>query len=260
MIEAGRILLADDEELFAKSTAQLLSRQGYHCDCAEDADTALGMLRTGSYDLLISDIKMPGNVDLEFIKLLPADGNCLPVILVTAYPSLASAVESVRLPVVSYMVKPLDFDELLDSVRAGMQVSSVCKAVKGARRRLHDWDADLTKMAQLVQRSRMNTSLVTVGTFLDLTLSNIVGALSDMRNVTETVAAHQSGEAVCHLLECPRPAALVQGLREAVTVLEKTKRSFKSKELGQLRQKLETLVQETSQGQSLEEANDSQGD
>jgi DNA-binding response OmpR family regulator len=49
----GRILITDDEETFLNSTADLLRREGYECDCASDAETAIGMLKTSRYDLLI---------------------------------------------------------------------------------------------------------------------------------------------------------------------------------------------------------------
>jgi DNA-binding NarL/FixJ family response regulator len=75
------------------------------------------MLRKESYDLLIADIKMQGNSDLEFIKALPQIAGEMPVILVTGYPSLNSAIESIQLPVVAYLVKPFELNELLVRVK-----------------------------------------------------------------------------------------------------------------------------------------------
>lgn len=120
MAELGRILLADDEELFLHSTADLLRRQGYECDCAVDARTAVEMLGKKSYDLLIADIKMPGNPDLEFIKELPRIAEGMPAILVTGYPSLNSAIQSIQLPVVSYLIKPFEFSDLLAQVMSAI--------------------------------------------------------------------------------------------------------------------------------------------
>lgn len=242
MRESGRILIADDEESFLKSTAHLLREEGYHCDCAADANAAEEMLRANSYDLLIADIKMPGNADLEFIRALPAIADGLPVILVTAYPALGTAIESIQLPVVSYMVKPFEFDELVKWVWIGMGLSSTFATVDAFRKRLEKWNEDLVKLAELARRPRASAASVSISTFLDLTLNNIIGALSDLKNVTEAVAVRQGEPAVCHLLNCPRPAALVKGLREAVAVLEKSRRSFKSKELAQLRLKLTALA------------------
>ena len=109
----GRILIADDEESVLLSTADLLRIEGYECACASGAKTAFDMLRKKEYDLLIADIKMQGNSDLELIKKLPEIVHRMPVILVTGYPSLSSAVQSTNLPVVAYLIKPFEFSELL---------------------------------------------------------------------------------------------------------------------------------------------------
>ena len=94
MSELGRILIADDEETFLMSTADLLRNEGFECDCAPDATSAAQMLRSGDHDLLIADIKMPGNFELEFIRDLPQIAEGLPVILVTGYPTLDTAIQS----------------------------------------------------------------------------------------------------------------------------------------------------------------------
>jgi len=117
MVDSRRILIADDEESFLYSTADILRREGYDCSCASDAIAATEMLRKESYDLLIADIKMQGNSDLEFIKALPQIAGEMPVILVTGYPSLNSAIESIQLPVVAYLVKPFELNELLVRVK-----------------------------------------------------------------------------------------------------------------------------------------------
>jgi DNA-binding response OmpR family regulator len=72
MVNLGRILLADDEKNFLEAHADLLREEGYVCDCAADADTAKKLLMRSEYDLLIADIKMPGNNELELIESLPA--------------------------------------------------------------------------------------------------------------------------------------------------------------------------------------------
>ncbi len=117
MSEPKRILLVDDEESFLYSTADILRREGYECRCAPDARSAADLLRQGSFDLLISDIKMQGNSDLEFIKEVPEMADGMPVILVTGYPSLKSAIDSIELPVVAYLIKPFELSELLERVK-----------------------------------------------------------------------------------------------------------------------------------------------
>ena len=247
MSELGRIIIADDEESFLKSTAYLLRQEGYHCDCAIDAGAAEKALGANEYDLIISDIKMPGNAELEFVRSLPLIAKGMPVILVTAYPSLSTAIESVQLPVVSYMVKPLDFGSLLDWVRIAMQFSDTYEVVNASRKRLEGWHEELTNLERFMCRPSGDASDVSISAFLNLTLSNVAGALLDLKNLTEAIAGSRGETTACHLLNCSRPAALLEGIREAVAVLEKTKRSFKSKDLAHLRQRLTTLADEAGE-------------
>jgi len=68
MAELGRILIADDEETFLFSTADLLREEGYECECASDSKTVIEMVKASRYDVLITDINMPGNSELELLK------------------------------------------------------------------------------------------------------------------------------------------------------------------------------------------------
>jgi len=241
-MDSGRILLVDDEETFLLSTADLLRRAGYDCDCASDVPSALERLQGADYDLLIADIKMPGNPDLELVRGLAALAKGLPVILVTGYPSLRTAIQSVELSVMAYLVKPLDFNELLAGVQTGMQHRASCRAIHRTREHLDEWNRDLADLEEWANRSAKDGSNVTVSTFLGLTLRNIVEALSDLGQLVDTLAERHGNPDACHLLQCPRPQALTQVIQEAIEVLEKTKGSFKSKELGELRQKMERMV------------------
>ncbi len=119
-VEPARILCVDDDPAFLHATAELLRVEGCLCDQATDVAAAINLLRAQPYELLIADVKMPGNDELELIKALPKISADLAVILVTDYPSLETAIESIRLPVTAYLTKPVDFDELLVLVRKGI--------------------------------------------------------------------------------------------------------------------------------------------
>ncbi len=121
MADSGNILIADDDETFLQSTADLLRREGYVCACASDAKAVIEILRSARYDLLISDINMPGNSELELIKNLPKTAEGMPVILVTGGPLINTEIQSLQPPVVTCMRKPIDFDKLLAQVRISME-------------------------------------------------------------------------------------------------------------------------------------------
>lgn len=117
MAQLASILIADDEELFRETTAHLLRNEGYCCDCAPDAPRAMEMISVKRYDVLISDIRMPGNSQLQLVRKAQEVLPGLTTILVTGFPSLAAVAEKARLRVTACLFKPFDFEELLQIVR-----------------------------------------------------------------------------------------------------------------------------------------------
>ncbi len=242
MTEPGRILLADDEQTFCDSTGELLRREGYQCDCVPDAHAAIEKLKENSYDLLIADIKMPGNPDLELIKELTRLAKGVPAILVTAYPSQKSAIEAIQLPVAAYMVKPIDFEELKKNVAEAIKQKNLFQAVSDTKQRLRQWQTQMQDIEEILKKRNQKTFSASVRGFLDLTLGNISAAFTDVKNLTGILTDGQKESAVCNLLNCPKLSELTEGLAETIKILEVTKSSFKSKELGELRIRLEQLM------------------
>jgi DNA-binding NtrC family response regulator len=120
MARNARILLADNEADFLRFTATLLEKEGYACDCATDGASAVELMRTRRYDAVISDIRMPGNPDLRVVREASELQDGVPVILVTAYPSVGTAKMAVELPVAAYVEKPVEFQDLLTKVRGAI--------------------------------------------------------------------------------------------------------------------------------------------
>lgn len=237
-----RILIVDDEETFRLSTADLLHKEGYECDTAPDTKTAFELLRTRQFDLLISDLKMPGNVELQFIEQVQQVTEGMPVILVTGYPTVKTAVQSLQLPVTAYLVKPFDFEELLAQVRSALKRHELYKAASSTRDRLQSWQKELSNAEASFKTASQQNSPASIETFLMFSFSNLLGILTDLNRLMEAVILEKKDTVTCHLFNCPRYMELKNALTEAIDVLNKTKNSFKSKELGILRKKLEELV------------------
>ncbi|MBW1717459.1 MAG: response regulator [Deltaproteobacteria bacterium] len=242
MTDLGKLLIVDADETFLNSTADLLRRGGYQCDCATDLKAAARMLTKGEYHLLITESRMPGNLNLEFIKNLPRIVEGIPVILVTGYPSLNSAIESIRLPVVAYMVKPIEFDQLYAQVKVAINSFRVYRSSERLRQRLKDWNRDLVSTEDALRVTKVHEFSLSLDNFLKLTLANITGALLDINHLVESIPGTKSEREICHLFNCPRLRELTDALVETTGILEKSKSAFKSKELGELRRKLEALV------------------
>ncbi len=242
MKSLGQILLADDEESFRSPIAKMLRNDGYKCDCASDSTEVLEMLKKKSYDLLISDICMPGNAELELIKKISTISEGMPVILITGFPTVDSAVESVKLTVAAYLVKPFKIDVLRSHVEKAITGYRAYSAVINTRKRIQNWDNELANIKDLISGKTEKTSSVAINTFYDLTLQNIVDSLMELKHLTDTLISQEDEQYVCNLLNCPSIDTLKGGLLETVEVLKKTKNAFKSKDLAELRKKVETIL------------------
>ena len=138
-METARLLLVDDDETFLRSTAELLRRDGYECDVATDAASANDLLRTRNYHALVTDVRMPGNTALEFLAASREKFTELPVIVVTGYPSVSTAVTSLRLAAVDYLLKPIEFADLKRSVEKAVSRGRQTESAKRFFGELRDW-------------------------------------------------------------------------------------------------------------------------
>jgi len=111
------ILIVDDEESVRDSLFNWFIEDGYHVECAESAKTALSMLETREYDIILADIKMPGMDGLEMlrrIKLIKSDAI---VIVMTAFATVDTAVQALKDGAFDYVTKPFDPDDLSHLIR-----------------------------------------------------------------------------------------------------------------------------------------------
>ncbi len=123
-----RLLIVDDEPLFLQTTCQLLQKEGADCKTAVDATSALSQLETHDFDLILTDLNMPGNLRWELLQAGRQRWSHVPMIVITGVPSLPSAIESLRLGVTDYLLKPVAFPELLGSIHRTLASSSKSQA------------------------------------------------------------------------------------------------------------------------------------
>lgn len=110
MIE--KVLVADDEPLMLRFTADVLKRQGKEVVLAEDGATALRLLQQESFDLIITDVKMPHKTGLDLLKETKKISPETIVVLATAHGTIESAVEAMKLGAFHYLIKPFSPDAL----------------------------------------------------------------------------------------------------------------------------------------------------
>lgn len=117
----GKILVVDDEEKICRSLKALLAIKGYAVETSQKGDSALEMLKRGGYDLLLSDIKMPQFDGLKLLREAKSFDPHLMVILITGYGSLESAKAAINQGAFDYLTKPIESQELLDSVNSAIK-------------------------------------------------------------------------------------------------------------------------------------------
>ena len=108
-----RILVVDDEEAVRDLIARSLSSAEYDVDTAEDGATAVERLQANDYDLLITDLKMPGMDGLSVIREARRKSADMPIIIITGFSTEASAIEAINLGVSGYLTKPFRLPRVL---------------------------------------------------------------------------------------------------------------------------------------------------
>lgn len=238
------ILIADDEATFREATCRLLQREGFSCCGAQDTEEAIECLRSRQFDLLVADIRMPRNPDLRVVRETRELDRQMPVILVTGYPSMDTAIRSVEMSVVAYLTKPLDFGELLRHVRSGVEHSQKLRAVSAVQRRLQSCLADLEAFGS---RSPAQDDPSREPTFV-ATIRTLASCLSELLELADRSGQDLGTRNLCELLDCPQQPDHLHAILETIEALKKTKNTFKSKALAQLRVKLESVVKRSACG------------
>ena len=120
-----RILVVDDELLIRDLLYDFFSSRNYEIILAESGTKALDVLGAEDVDLILTDLKMPDMDGLEMIKKAGADRNGPPVIIMTGFPSIESAIEAIRLKVADYIIKPFNINRLFESIESVLNESVV---------------------------------------------------------------------------------------------------------------------------------------
>ncbi len=233
MERSGSILLVDDEETFRESTCRMLRRRGFDCQTASDGDSAMQALHNRRFDVMVADIRMPANPELRVVHAAQQLDSQMPVILVTGYPAVETAMRAIDLSVVAYMTKPLDLDDLLAHIKTAIDRSWKLRTLAAVRERLQTCLTDL-EMTQSSPPKHGNNELISIGT-----IRTLACCLSELLKFDATSGLQRNSDYLCELLDCPQIPLHRQAIVETIEVLKKTKDTFRCKELANLRSKLE---------------------
>lgn len=112
-----KILIADDEKGIRESLKMVLEEEGYNTTCVADGEEALQQIKNNEYQLVISDIKMPGIDGMELLSKCSQISPDTYFIIMTAYASVETAITALRNGAYDYLLKPIEFDDLLIRVK-----------------------------------------------------------------------------------------------------------------------------------------------
>ncbi len=118
---SAHILVVDDEGAIRYSISKTLQRIGYQVSAAASGEEALEMLADQAFDVVLTDIRMPGLTGVELLARIKEKAPDAIVILMTGYASLGTAVESLRLGAHDYLIKPSSSQDIRQSVQRGLE-------------------------------------------------------------------------------------------------------------------------------------------
>jgi PAS domain S-box-containing protein len=169
---AETILLIDDEEMILDSLSAILLKDGYQVDCAKSGKEALDILRQRQYDLIITDIRMPGISGLEMVENIQTFKPDQKILVITGYGSLETAVKAQHRGVSDYLIKPIDVKSLKNSIRRALRPVEEAQApeAKHLDKKLKDWMEYFSLISDFT--SSLNASL-DVREIIDATLDRL---------------------------------------------------------------------------------------
>jgi DNA-binding NtrC family response regulator len=131
-----RILIVEDDDIFLRPLQRSLEVAGYDVLVAPSGEDAIDLLKREDTDLVVTDKRLPGMDGVELVRRVKAEHPDLALVVMTAYGTIESAVESVRLGAADYLVKPFEVAELLIVVRNAIELSEL-RAARRATLRSH---------------------------------------------------------------------------------------------------------------------------
>ena len=168
-----RVLVVDDEPDMVENCARILKRAGYQCLTATDPNRALALVDSERPDLVLTDLKMPGMDGMEVLRRAREMDPALPVILITAFASIESAVAAIKDGAFDYLPKNFSVDQLRVAVERGLRQRELALENRNLREQLQGTlgfeniigrSPAMTKVFELVRKAaRSDANILVVG-------------------------------------------------------------------------------------------------
>lgn len=159
------ILVIDDEESMRLALTEVLSRSGHLVDCVTNGYDALKKVQSSSFKLVITDVRMPKMDGLEVLQEIKKVSPQTPVIMITAYGTIHSAVEAMKRGAVDYILKPFSFEELnaiVERALAGGRKEKLAVKDDNNHREIITKDSQMLKLIDLAESVALSKSTVLI--------------------------------------------------------------------------------------------------
>lgn len=120
-MKGSKILVVDDEVVFATNMSKLLTSRGYLVKAVNSGNEAIQELEKNKYDVIILDLKMPGMDGITTLKEINKINPLSQTLILTGHGSIDTALEAVKLGAYGYLTKPCDIDELVEKIEKACQ-------------------------------------------------------------------------------------------------------------------------------------------
>src|SRR5437870_3430101 len=155
---AEKILVVDDEQSMAQFLAIVLRKEGYQVSTVQSGRDALDKVRAENFDVVITDIRMPGMDGIQLLQGIKKHDPSVPVVIMTAYASQQSAIDAVNLGAFQYLIKNAKNDEIKLVVRNALEMRKVREENQYLKRELrkgHDEKTIIGSSEEMVRVFKM---------------------------------------------------------------------------------------------------------
>jgi DNA-binding NtrC family response regulator len=149
------ILLIDDEAIALTNLTHVLKREGYDVTACKNGESGLEALKRGDFDLVLTDLKMPGIDGMEVLRQVQASEPDVPVIMITGHATLDSAVEAMKAGAHHYLAKPFRLAEAREVVRSALEMRRIRRENQELRLRVEQLQNPHTIITQDLGMQRL---------------------------------------------------------------------------------------------------------
>ena len=122
----GRVLIVEDDANFARIVQLALKPEGYAVDVAGDAESAMSRLTGNAFDVVVTDLKLPGASGVELLEWIMQNLSPAPTVFVmTAFATVNTAIDAMKKGAADYLTKPFSNDELIIAIRKALRLRSL---------------------------------------------------------------------------------------------------------------------------------------